>query len=173
MPASSTSMKETKRALSGLSISHAATTQRGLLRSFLIAAHIGSLGTVRIEELVVATLGNELVGCAGVEIAGDCAILHSVAVRKAWRGRGIGMQLVRRCLSQARKQRVTYFALTTMFWNVDFFRQCGFETISRKELPTELRSHRFFSLPRYRYTTPMAMPSSRHVRVQNGHKSRL
>ena len=143
------------RVLPKVSISRADSSHRRQLRTLLIEAHIGHSGTVRINEILVATSRGKILGCAGLEMVGCSAIVHSVAVRKESRRRGVGMRLIRECMSAARKQGAILVALTTMFWNVGFFRKCGFETLSRRALPSALQVHKAFCAAKYRYTTPM------------------
>jgi N-acetylglutamate synthase-like GNAT family acetyltransferase len=138
-----------------VSISRAESSHRRQLRSLLIGAHIGNSGTVRINEMLVATSRGKILGCAGLEMVDCSAIVHSVSVRKEWRRRGVGLRLIRECMSAAGKQGAIVAALTTMFWNVGFFRKCGFETVSRKVLPSALQVHKAFCAATYRYTTPM------------------
>lgn len=140
---------------SSVFIHRAATHESKAVRLLLKRSRIGRDVAPPLSQLWTATLHNQVVGTAGLELIHPVAVLHSVAVEKQLRHRGIGLQLVTRCLEEAGRQGAETAALVTMFWNVNFFRRAGFESISRKELPWELRRHPLFSAAKYRYTIPM------------------
>jgi len=88
---------------------------------------------------VVARMGGELCGTAGMESFGAIALLRSVAVHPAWRGKGIASALCDELMRQARSTGVQQlFLLTTDAER--FFRTLGFEALARDALPPEVRS---------------------------------
>jgi N-acetylglutamate synthase-like GNAT family acetyltransferase len=91
-----------------------------------------------LGTFVVAEAGGDIVGVAGLEICCDNALLRSVAVQPAWRSRGLGRALVTRVISdaEARGLRALYLLTTTA---ERYFPSFGFRTISRDEVPEDLR----------------------------------
>jgi N-acetylglutamate synthase-like GNAT family acetyltransferase len=136
-------------------VRRAANEQRGEIVSLLRRSRIGRDSVESIRGMWVAMEGPRVVGTAGIELLREIAVLHSVAIEKELRRRGVGLRLVTRSMREARAAGVIAIALTTMFWNVNFFRRAGFETISRRNLPAPLRQHPLFCSPKYKYTTPM------------------
>ena len=89
----------------------------------------------RLEEgYAVATLGDRLLGVAGVERYGRWGLLRSVAVAAEARGSGLGMELSRERLAwaQAHGLDAVYLLTTTA---EDFFPRLGFQRIARDEVP--------------------------------------
>jgi N-acetylglutamate synthase-like GNAT family acetyltransferase len=138
-------------------ITRAAPDQAHELQTFLLRAKIGSTAGLVANGFWVATRQNRIVGCAALETVNPHGIIHSVAVEKDCRREGIGTKLLMKCLEQARRQRMQIVALTTMFWNIRFFKWVGFQTTSRKELPLPLKHHTDFCSFRFRHTTPMIL----------------
>jgi N-acetylglutamate synthase-like GNAT family acetyltransferase len=139
----------------GLSFGPATKNQRPAIESLLAEAGLLKDKPIDINEFSTATFNGEVIGCAARERQDDSYILHSVAVKKGWRRQGIGKLVITECLKDARKGRVQQILLTTMFWNVNFFRKYGFETTSRKRLPLKVQRHILFSAPKYKSTIPM------------------
>jgi amino-acid N-acetyltransferase len=82
----------------------------------------------------VARDGAAIVGIAALEVYGDAALLRSVGVRPAYRGMGVGEQLVRAALAQARQQGVaSVYLLTTTAGG--YFSRLGFRAVERSEIP--------------------------------------
>ncbi|HOB75938.1 MAG TPA: N-acetyltransferase [Phycisphaerae bacterium] len=75
-----------------------------------------------------------VVGCAALELVWrDLAEIKSLAVDEAWRGRGIGSQLVRAAIEEARRLELArVFALTR---EQHFFERLGFTVVPRETLP--------------------------------------
>jgi amino-acid N-acetyltransferase len=90
------------------------------------------------DTFVVAEAGSELVGVAGLEIRCDNALLRSVAVRPEWRSHGVGRAVVTRAIAdaEARGLRALYLLTTTA---ERYFPSFGFHTISRDDVPAEIR----------------------------------
>ena len=91
------------------------------------------------STFVVADAGRELVGVAGLEVCRDDALLRSVAVRPEWRSHGVGRALVTRVVSdaEARGLRALYLLTTTA---EHYFPSFGFRTISRDDVPAEVKA---------------------------------
>jgi N-acetylglutamate synthase-like GNAT family acetyltransferase len=98
-----------------------------------------------------------MLGCAALEKAGGYAVVHSVSVEKSWRRHGIGTTLMRRCLKDAKSRGFQAIGLTTIFWNIRFFKRMGFRTVSREKLPASLQEHPDFSSRKFPYVTPMLL----------------
>ena len=91
-----------------------------------------------LGTFVVAEARGDVVGVAGLEICCDDALLRSVAVQPDWRSHGLGRALVTRVISdaEARGLRALYLLTTTA---ERYFPSFGFRTISRDEVPDDLR----------------------------------
>ena len=92
-----------------------------------------------LPTFVVAESGGDLVGVAGLEVCCDNALLRSVAVRPEWRSHGVGRTLVNRVIADAEARGIhALYLLTTSAER--YFPSFGFRTISRTEVPTEVRA---------------------------------
>jgi amino-acid N-acetyltransferase len=90
-----------------------------------------------IDRFIVAREDGRIVGCVGLEVYGECALLRSAAVADNLRGRGIGRMLVNEILAEAEREGVAaVYLLTTTAEN--YFPAFGFERIRRSEIPPEL-----------------------------------
>lgn len=91
-----------------------------------------------LPGFVVAESEGEVVGVAGLEVCCNHALLRSVAVAEGWRSRGLGRALVTRVISgaEARGIRALYLLTTTA---ESYFPSFGFRTISRDEVPEDVR----------------------------------
>ena len=98
-----------------------------------------------VEDFVVATDGDALVGVGGLEIRGDDALLRSVAVSPTWRSRGVGRAVVMRLLAEAeaRGLRALYLLTTTA---EQWFPTFGFERVARDVVPAAVRETREFTV---------------------------
>jgi amino-acid N-acetyltransferase len=87
----------------------------------------------------VAESGGELVGVVGLEVRGNNALLRSTAVEPAWRGRGVGRQLVERVVAEAEARgiRALYLLTTTA---ERYFPSFGFTRTTREAVPEEVRA---------------------------------
>jgi amino-acid N-acetyltransferase len=91
-----------------------------------------------LQHFLVADSDGEVVAVAGLELYGASALLRSVAVRPAWRGSGLGRQLVDRLVSEAQRQRVhDIYLLTTTAEH--YFPRLGFGCITRDDVPKEVQ----------------------------------
>ena len=96
-----------------------------------------------LSTALVARRGEELVGCAALEVYEGAVLLRSVAVRPSLRGLGLGSQLVWSCLDMARQSGANLVYLLTET-AADYFRRFGFETTERGQVhPAVKRSLEF------------------------------
>jgi arsenate reductase len=87
------------------------------------------------------TLGGEFTGWAGFELLGDLALVRSLVVPEASRGRGLGraiLPLLLRRAYDAGARRAFVLALTAS----GFFHHLGFKPISRAEAPPAILATR-------------------------------
>ena len=92
------------------------------------------------------TLRNEngLAGCVALEVHGDDAILHSLAVDKQYRGAGYGWMLADMAVSQARWRGVRRIYLLTESASDFFAAKFGFRVVDRSTLSKAVAgSHTF------------------------------
>ena len=117
----------------------AAPTDLGAVEGLLTASGL-PLDGVRdaLATFVVAESGTDIVGVAGLEVCCNNALLRSVAVRPEWRSHGVGRALVTRVISDAESRGIhALYLLTTTADR--YFPTFGFRTITRDEVPTDLR----------------------------------
>ena len=110
------------------------------VEQLLTARHLPTAGARdHLASFVVATTGLSLLGCAGFERYGEVGLLRSVAVAEDVGRRGIGAELVRALLEQARALglRELYLLTTTA---AEYFPRFGFEPIGRETLPSSLQA---------------------------------
>jgi N-acetylglutamate synthase-like GNAT family acetyltransferase len=92
---------------------------------------------LHLRDFEVAVVRRKLVGCGALQVV-DSALgeIRSVAVDPAWRGAGIGSDLLRALLADARRlglRRV--FCLTR---RADFFAQHGFREVPKDRFPAKV-----------------------------------
>jgi amino-acid N-acetyltransferase len=92
-----------------------------------------------VRDFFVLENGDELVGCCALHVNwGDLAEIKCLAVREERRGQGLGRQLVRACLDDARDIGLSrVFALTYI---PDYFERFGFRRVEKAELPQKVWS---------------------------------
>jgi len=90
-----------------------------------------------LSGFTLAVRAGQLAGCAALERYGSTALLRSVAVAEAERGRGLGQALVRNLLEQARQEGLRQIVLLTETAG-DFFPRFGFRAINRADVPAPL-----------------------------------
>lgn len=97
-----------------------------------------------IERFMVAKDANGLVGVAGLESTGRCALLRSVAVPEERRGEGIADKLCDALLARAKRNGVSdVYLLTTDA--AEYFARLGFEPVSRAAAPREIAATQEFA----------------------------
>lgn len=114
--------------------------KRLLIGSLLPSRDVGSPR----QRFIVATEGGRLVGCAGLQVAGQDGLVRSMAVHWTRRNAGLGSRLHRRLLFEAALAGVrTLYVVTTTA--EDFFAGHGFRKIAAHEVPLELRASEEFT----------------------------
>jgi amino-acid N-acetyltransferase len=112
----------------------------GRIESLLTASGLPLEG-VRdaLADFVIAEHGDALVGVAGLEVCCDNALLRSVAVSEDWRSHGLGRALVTRVIANAEARGIhALYLLTTTAEH--YFPSFGFRTVSRDEVPNDIRA---------------------------------
>ena len=94
-----------------------------------------------LETFFVLTDGDEVVGCAGLEVYGEAALLRSVVVAPERRRRDEGRLLVGAALSEARRRGVARVCLFTMSADA-FFGRLGFREVQPEEFEEAVRASR-------------------------------
>lgn len=91
-----------------------------------------------LPTFVVAKVGDDIVGVAGLEVCCDNALLRSVAVAPEWRSHGLGRTLVTRVIAEAESRgiRALYLLTTTA---EHYFPSFGFRQISRDEVADDVK----------------------------------
>lgn len=98
-----------------------------------------------LDGFIVADDAGEIVGVVGLETCcRDYALLRSTAVADAWRGRGVGRQLVERAIAEAELQgfQALYLLTTTA---ERYFPSFGFRAVPRDTVPADVREHEQFT----------------------------
>ncbi len=115
------------------------------LRGFLAGAGLPSANvSADRQEYVLAHSGQQLVGCVGLEVYGDAALLRSLAVATPTRALGLGTSLTERVLALASLRGAkTAFLLTTTAER--FFAKRGFERVDRTAVPAAVAASAEFS----------------------------
>jgi amino-acid N-acetyltransferase len=92
-----------------------------------------------LQDFVVAESNGDIVGVAGLEICCDDALLRSVAVRPAWRSKGVGRALVTIAIANAEARGIhALYLLTTTA--EQYFPSFGFTTVARDDVPAAVRA---------------------------------
>ena len=85
--------------------------------------------------------GEHVVGCAGLEVYGEAALLRSVVVAPERRRRDEGRRLVEAALAEARRRRVARVYLFTMNASA-FFGRLGFRDVRPEDFEEAVRASR-------------------------------
>ncbi|MBD3402460.1 GNAT family N-acetyltransferase, partial [candidate division GN15 bacterium] len=98
----------------------------------------------RLDDLVVATQVDLLVGVGGLEIHGRYGLLRSIVTTERFRGKGLGRQITEHLLNRASDNALdeVYLLTTTA---VAWFRKLGFERVARDEVPAEIKQTREYA----------------------------
>ena len=101
--------------------------------------------TEYLETFFVLDEGERAVGCAGLEIYGEAALLRSLVVAPERRGRVDGRRLVEAALAEARERSVRRVYLFTMHAD-GFFRRMGFREVGLDEFEEAVRASRQYEV---------------------------
>jgi amino-acid N-acetyltransferase len=97
-----------------------------------------------IGHFLLAKNEEQLIGCIGLQICDDNALLRSLAVSEKQRGRGLGTALVQEILEYASRLNLqNIYLLTTTAES--FFKKHGFVNANRTEAPDAIRATSEFS----------------------------
>ncbi|HEY9162087.1 MAG TPA: N-acetyltransferase [Desulfomonilia bacterium] len=78
-----------------------------------------------------------LIGCSAVQVSWDeVGEIRTLAVRKDMQGRGYGLELVKRCLNEARDLGLK--KIFTLTYKEGFFKKAGFKNIDKSRLPNKI-----------------------------------
>lgn len=92
-----------------------------------------------LRDFYVFESGGEIVACSALHIVWeDCAEILSLAVKRDLTGRGIGSELVKACIDEARQMGIEKVA--TLTYAPGFFNKMGFVVVDKSELPHKLWS---------------------------------
>lgn len=97
-----------------------------------------------VRNFLVARLGNEIVGTAGLEFYDEVVLLRSLAVAESQRRKGLGNTLTVEILRYAEHLEASEVYLLTMT-AVPFFTKHGFAQLAREEAPASVRNSREFT----------------------------
>jgi amino-acid N-acetyltransferase len=90
-----------------------------------------------IRDYFVVREAGKVVACVALHVSwSDLAEVKSLAVADGWQDKGIGKELVKKCLEEAKELGIaTVFCLT---YKPDFFQKCGFSLIEKSQLPRKV-----------------------------------
>jgi amino-acid N-acetyltransferase len=98
----------------------------------------------KLDNFLVAVENGTIMGVVGLEIYGDYGLLRSLAVPSEYRNRGIAGQLMDQLETLAGQKGVRDLFLLTETAPEYFIRK-GFQTITRDEVPEEVKLSTEFS----------------------------
>jgi N-acetylglutamate synthase-like GNAT family acetyltransferase/protein-tyrosine-phosphatase len=114
--------------------------KRLLVGSLLPSRDVGGTN----QRFIVASENGRLIGCAGLQVAGQDGLVRSMAVHWTRRNAGLGSRLHERLLFEAVLAGVrTLYVVTTTA--EDFFAGHGFKKIAAKAVPSELQASEEFT----------------------------
>ena len=109
------------------------------IEGILAAADLPAVGIrENIADFLVARVSDKVVGCVGLELYGQTALLRSLAVRPEQRGRGLGARLTREILGKARLLGADEAVLLTTTVQAMAAR-LGFKEVPRESIPAAVR----------------------------------
>lgn len=91
-----------------------------------------------LAHFFVAERDGEVVGAIGLEPYGAAALLRSAVVAPTVRGSGVGEQLVRSLLEEAKRHRMNEVVLLTTTAE-SWFPRFGFSRVSREDVPASVK----------------------------------
>ena len=90
-----------------------------------------------LRDFLVYEQDGMVVGCCAISIIwADLAEVRSLAVDDAFRGRGIGSALVRKCVDEARRLQIR--KLMTLTYEQRFFEKLEFAVVPKETLPLKV-----------------------------------
>jgi len=95
-----------------------------------------------LRGLWIADIREEVVGMVGLLVSGDEAEIEPLIVARKWRGRGVGSELLRHALAEARQTDAAFLNVQPVARNTEavrLFAGAGFNLVGRVELFTVLK----------------------------------
>jgi amino-acid N-acetyltransferase len=96
-----------------------------------------------LPHFIVAKGGHDLIGVIGLEVYDKVGLLRSLAVREAYREKGIAKSLYARLLAYAHLQGIEELFLLTNTAEV-FFSKIGFKKVDRDNAPDPIKATKEF-----------------------------
>jgi [ribosomal protein S18]-alanine N-acetyltransferase len=93
-------------------------------------------GVPKTRKYIVALDDNEIIGYAGIALAGDVADIHTLTVLPAFRRRGIASHMLRELEAWATQKGITNFMLEMREGNAEaqpLYEKYGYQVISRRD----------------------------------------
>ncbi|MCS7067271.1 MAG: arsenic resistance N-acetyltransferase ArsN2 [Meiothermus sp.] len=110
------------------------------ITTLLDEAHLPKAGLeAHVLNFILALDGEQVVGCAGLEVHQDCGLLRSVVVAPGYRTHGIGAKLTEGIIELAQQKNLTSLSLLTETAQ-NYFPRFGFVPVPRSELPAALEA---------------------------------
>ena len=114
------------------------------IEALITGEHLPAYGLDEfLETFFVLADGEHIVGCVGLEVYGEAALLRSVVIAPERRRRDEGRRLVEAALSEARRRGVARVYLFTMSAG-GFFGRLGFREVEPEEFEEAVRASRQF-----------------------------
>ena len=112
------------------------------IEALITGEHLPAYGLDEfLETFFVLADGEHVVGCAGLEVYGEAALLRSVVVAPERRRNDEGRRLVEAALAEARRRGVARVYLFTMNAGA-FFGRLGFREVRPEEFEEAVRASR-------------------------------
>jgi len=96
------------------------------------------------KHFFICKKDDEVIGCIGLELYGEDALLRSLAVKEQFRNEGHAKRLVETLHAYAASLGVKHLYLFTTTAN-KYFQKQGYSSISRENLPEAIKSSAEFS----------------------------
>ena len=93
-----------------------------------------------LQNFLVYETAGEIVACGGFEAYFPAVLVRSVAVLPAYRGKGIGQNLIRTLLEKFRAEQFKKVFLLTFDAEEYFQRHFGFQAVNRFQAPPAIRN---------------------------------
>ncbi|HLA19631.1 MAG TPA: GNAT family N-acetyltransferase [Dehalococcoidia bacterium] len=112
------------------------------IEALITGEHLPAYGLDEfLETFFVLADGEHIVGCAGLEVYGEAALLRSVVIAPERRRRDEGRRLVEAALTEARRRGISRVYLFTMSAG-GFFGRLGFREVQPEEFEEGVRASR-------------------------------
>jgi amino-acid N-acetyltransferase len=109
------------------------------LGKMLFKSYAQLFESIRDFAVYVDDATGEIVGCVALSVIwADLTEVRSLAVDEGQRGRGVGTQLVRWCIDEARRLGIR--KLMSLTYERRFFEKLGFEVVQKESLPLKVWS---------------------------------